>query len=429
VADHRLARVAAVTFGPEEGLTGQTPVYNCQPNTWRGANNRLWFCTQDGVLGIDANAAPLQLPPPPVYIDRALLDGRDTRLSGLRLTTGRHRLAFYFSSPTFAAPEKVRLRYRLIGFDNNWIETASDQPANYEGLPGGRYTLAVVASDANGVWREGAGASLSFVVTPLWWETWWVRLLALAAFTSGTVWLARQTSHRLLKSRLRRMEQEHALEKERARIARDLHDELGGSLTQIGLLADRLKRSAKKSELEPGLSQLARHTRQLAGELESIIWTVNPRNNSLDRFALFVRQFAARFFRDTAIECRVLGAEEIPAQPITPEVQHHLLTATKEALNNVLKHSQAGAVAVELNFSDGVFTTAIRDDGIGFDPEAPENNERNGLTNLRSRLEEIGGIADIRSSPGAGATIAWRLPLPPAAPPAAAPPAVAHSSR
>jgi signal transduction histidine kinase/ligand-binding sensor domain-containing protein len=412
VAGGRLPRADMITFGPEQGLKGQVPVSNCQPNTWKGAGNRLWFCTQQGVIGIDAASIPLRLPPPPVYVDRVLVDGRDVGQSHLRLSAGQHRLVFDFTSPSFAAPEKVRLRHRLTGFDSGWIETASDQEANYTGLAAGSYTLDVTASDANGIWREGAAAALSFVVVPAWWQTWWAEALALAAFISGLAWFVRYASHRRLKHRLARMEQEHALEKERARIARDLHDELGGSLTQIGLLADRLKRGAHKAELEPGLSQLARHTRQLTGELESIIWTVNPQNNSLDRFALFVRQFALRFFRDTGIACTVCGVEEIPALRLTPEVQHHLLTATKEALHNVLKHSQGTSVTLGLSFSRGVLAMVIRDNGIGFNPEAAENKERNGLANIASRLREIHGALKIRSAVREGTTVAWEIPLP-----------------
>lgn len=410
VAEGRASRVAVVTFGPEEGLTGQTPLYNCQPNAWRGGD-RLWFCTQDGVLGIDANSAPLRLPVPPVSIDRVRIDGREANPLGLRLTTGQRRIAFGLSSPNFAAPEKVRLRYRLAGFDPAWNETVAGQDATYAGLPAGRYVLEVAASDPTGNYHEGIGAGLPFVVVPLWWETWWARLLALAAFTAGIVWLARFTSHRLLRRHLARIEQEHALEQERARIARDLHDELGSSLTRIALRADRLKRRSEKSEFGPGLSQLARQARRLTGELESIIWTVNPRNNSLDRFASFVRQFALRFFQETEIQCSVRGGAAIPAWTIAPEVQHHLLSATKEALTNVLKHSQAGAVTLELDCAGGRFTTRIRDNGIGFKVGAAEHSERNGLANIASRLREIGGALEIRSSADGGTEISWSVPV------------------
>ena len=411
VADGRRDRFDAVTFGPEEGLMGQVPVPNCQPNTWKGRGDRLWFCTQQGVIGIAVDDVPRRLPPPPVYIDRILVDGRAADTARLRLPAGGHRLVFYFASPSFAAPEKVRLRHRLTGFDSAWIETASDQEANYTGLAPGRYTLDVTASDSNGIWREDGGTSLSFVVIPAWWETWWFRGLALAALIGAITGLARRASHRLLRRRLQRIEQEHALEKERARIARDLHDELGGSLTQIGLLADRLKRGARPEEMGAGFELLAWRTRQLAGELESIIWTVNPRNNSLDRFAAFVRQFALRFFRDAATTCTVLGVDEIPPLRLNPEVQHHLLSVTKEALNNVLKHARAGQVALSLHFSDGTLRMAVQDTGIGFDPAAPENNERNGLTNMASRLREIGATLEIRSVPGQGTTVAWQVPL------------------
>jgi len=411
VAAGRSAQVPAVTFGPEEGLTGQVPVPNCQPDAWKDFRNRIWFCTQQGVIGIDANAVP-PLPPPPVYIDRVSVDDREVDQAKIRVATGAHRLAFYFSSPNFTAPEKVRLRHRLRGFDTDWIETGSDQKATYSDLPAGRYALEVAASDPNGIWHNAISATVSLAVIPSWWETWWARGLGAAMIVGGVGSLVRYTSHRVLKLRFQRIEQEHALEKERARIARDLHDELGGSLMQIRLLADRLKRRSEKPEMEIGLGQLVRHTRRLAGELESIIWTVNPQNNSLDRFARFVQQFAPRFFRDTAIACTVACVEEIPAIPINPEVQHHLLTVTKEALTNVLKHSEASTVDISLHFTSGVLRTEVRDNGIGFDPNAKKHTERNGLSNMRSRLGEVGGVLDIRSSTGHGTIISWRVPLP-----------------
>jgi signal transduction histidine kinase/ligand-binding sensor domain-containing protein len=411
VAAGSRARVDAVTFGSEEGMKGEVPVTNCEPNAWRSRDGGVLFCTQLGVVRIDANAVPTDLPSPPVYVDRVTLDGHPLASAGLRIPEGRHRLAFTFASPSFAAPEKVRLRYRLGGFDSDWIETASDQEAVYAGLAPGRYLLEVAASDPAGVWRAAPGASLAFTVVPIWWKTRWARLAALAVFAGNLAWLVRRGSHRRLKRRLERIEQAHTLEKERARIARDLHDDLGGSLTQIGLLADRLRHRAENTELEPGLGQLTERTRRLAGELESIVWTVNPQNDSLDRLAAFIRQFAQRFFRDTPIRCTVSGADDVPRRPITPEVQHHLLSATKEALNNALKHSRAGSVAVELGFEQGVFRTVIRDDGAGFDPEAAENSERNGLNNLRQRLREAGGTLEIRSRPGSGTVIAWSLPI------------------
>jgi signal transduction histidine kinase/ligand-binding sensor domain-containing protein len=411
VAAGRRARVVADTFGPEEGLIGETPIFNCLPDAWRGGGDRLWFCTQMGVIGIDAAAEPRAAPPPAVYIDRAVVDGQPADPARLELSTGQHRLGFFFSSPSFAAPEKMRLRYRLLGFDRDWIETVSDQEADYADLPAGRYVLQVGASDANGNWGEAAGATLAFAVRPLWWETWWAHALELALFAAAIAGLARYASHRLLRRRLREIERDHALEKERARIARDLHDELGGSLTRIGLLADRLRRRAGSSFLAAEISQLTRQTVQLAGELDSIVWTVNPRNNSLDRFARFVRQFALRFFSETEIRCTVLGVEGIPATPIPPEVQHQLVNAIKEALNNVLKHSQATQVAVELDFSPPLLTTTVRDDGVGFDPQAVEHSERNGLTNLQGRLKEIGGALSIHSGTGRGTELSWRVPL------------------
>lgn len=413
------SRVAAITFGAGEGLASQIPVINCQPDTWRGPDGRLWFCTQQGVIGIDAKAVPLDLPPPPLYLDQVRVDGRGVDPSALRLSGALRRLSLVFSSPSFAAPEKVRLRYRIAGFDRGWNETVSGQEVGYADLPAGRYLLEAEASDPNGLWHGSPGLRLPLVVVPLWWETWWARALSLGLFAGVIAWLARFLSTRLLKRRLRQIEREHALEKERARIARDLHDELGGSLTQIGLLADRLRRRTSQPELAGGLGQLTRQTQRLAGDLESIIWTVNPRNNSLDQLGSFIRRFALRFFQDTPITCSILGAEELPSLAVTPEAQHHLLTATKEALNNVLKHSQAQAVRIDLRYAAGWFSTVISDDGVGFDTQAASHSERNGLGNLRSRVSEIGGIIAIVSAPGRGTQVSWKVPI--AAVPACAP--------
>ena len=143
--------------------------------------------------------------------------------------------------------------------------------------------------------------------------------------------------------------------------------------------------------MESGLGQLARHTRQLAGELESIIWTVNPRNDSLDRLASFVRQFALRFFQDTSVACTVLGVEEIPAQGISPEVQHHLLTATKEALNNVIKHAHARRIELAIRVSQQQLTIIVRDHGTGFPGDPEERSRGNGPKSMQSRMDQVGG--------------------------------------
>jgi signal transduction histidine kinase len=232
--------------------------------------------------------------------------------------------------------------------------------------------------------------------------------------TALTAYLARTIAQRRLRQRLQRLEQEHALEKERVRIARDLHDDLGASLTEVGLLADRLV-GTPAQELRPQLAGLAWRTRRLSTELSGIVWAMSPRNATLDRLAEFIRQYAQRLFHGTPIGCLVDGGEDLPALPLAPDLQHQLIAAFKEALNNVLKHSQATDATIQLRYEGGGLQIAVSDNGCGFAPAAAGNLDGNGLRNIRARVEEIGGEVTIASTPGHGTRVTLRVSLPPPA--------------
>jgi signal transduction histidine kinase len=200
-----------------------------------------------------------------------------------------------------------------------------------------------------------------------------------------------------------------ALDHERIRIARDLHDGLGADLTRIGLMAERLARRAIDADVRTGLVRIAADTRRAAGELETIIWSVGPGNNTLDRLAAYVGRHAQRFFQGTGIDCAVDASGPIPDLTLDAHSQHNLLSVTKEALNNVLKHAGAASVRVSTGFQGGVFSLAFRDDGVGFVTDAPRDDDANGLANMRRRMEEAGGRLEVDSAPGRGTTISLRL--------------------
>lgn len=412
VAEGRLKKIIPTVFGQDDGLLGASALTGGQPTAWKAHDGKLWFTTIRGVVGFDPASAQTSTVAPPVFIDSVSMD--DQQLSGstdrIDVPAGSHRLSFHFAALNYAAPERVQLRHRLEGFDEEWIETGPDRTASYVRLPPGHYRLHVIAGNQSGVWNE-VGATLPLSVAAAWWQTPWFSGL-LALLLAGLVaWVVRTFSLRKISRRLRTLEEENALERERSRIARNLHDELGGSLTQIGLLADRLRRQPAEADVQRTLGQLAWRTRSLAGDLESIVWTVSPQNNSWDRLAPFIAQFARRFFKDTDISCIVTGAESIPAHPLSPEAQHEVLAVLKESLNNVLKHSRASQVVIEMKGDDGAFELSIQDNGIGFVPGLPEHSERNGLNNIRTRGITLRGGAKIESRPGEGTRVVLRAPL------------------
>jgi signal transduction histidine kinase/ligand-binding sensor domain-containing protein len=413
VADGKLAAVSATVFGRDDGLTGASALNGMQPLAWKAQDGRLWFATFGGVVGFDPATSLPSRPPPQVYLDEVDLNRAPVALEHgkpLRFGAGPQEVEFKFVALNFAAPEKTRLRYQLAGYDLGWIETRGPWQASYARLPPGSYVFRVSAAQADGAWGNDA-VHLAVLVTPAWWQTGWFRAAAVLGIAALAALGARVWSHRRLRQRLAAVEHEHALEKERARIARDLHDELGGSLTQIGMLAERIKRHPDAADLKTSLSGLAWRTRRLSGELESIVWTVNPKNDTWDRLALFIEQYARNFCRDSAIRCEVRDAEAVPKQPVAPEVQNDILAVVKEALNNIAKHARARSVAIVFAVEADTLAIRVADDGAGFDPGAPEHAERNGLNNMRTRLSEIGGRLDIRSARGQGTEIVLRQPL------------------
>lgn len=402
VAEGRQSTVAEATLGKDEGLPKAFALSGLPPIPWKARSGRLWFSTHNGFIGIDPGASLARRNPPPVYIDAVEVDHQLLAPTNpLRLEPGEHSLNFKFTAINFSSPGKVHLRHQLIGYDADWVSTGTDRTASYVHLPPGSYRMRVTARNQDGRWNEN-GAELALLIPPAWWQTWYFRLATGLAIATLFAWLVRYWSQRRLRARLEDLERERQLERERARIARDLHDELGYSVTQVGLIADRLKNDSSEKELREGLGELASCTRRLSGELDGVVWTVSPKNDKWDRLATYIRQFALNFFADTSIACTVEGVEDAPATPLAPEVQHHLLAIIKEALNNILKHARATRVELSLSFVGGTMMLHLLDNGIGFDPAALEHSERNGLTNLRARAVEIGGHLEIVSSQGRG---------------------------
>jgi len=403
------ARVTSHVLGRDQGLVGLTPVATYHPTTGKSPDGRLWFATGQGALVVDPAAIQRDLPAPPVLIDEVRVDGTAVAFDGrLRFPSGQHRVEFRFVALGYTDPRNIKLRHRLEGAELQWIDTGAERTAGYTNLPWGDYRLRVAARSSGGHWNA-EGATLSFTVVPAWWETIYFRACLVALLVGFTAWLARTFAQRRLRLKLQRLEQDHALEKERVRIARDLHDDLGARLTEVGLLADRLVRVVPR-EFSPQLSGLAWRTRRLATELSSIIWTMSARNSSVDRLADFLRRYAERLFRTTSTNCLVKGVDRIPAVPLLPEPQHQILAAAKEAMNNIIKHAQATEVTIELLYVQGVFEVSIADNGVGFACDVSVESEGNGLPNMQSRLKETGGSCEVTSAVGRGTRVVLRLP-------------------
>ena len=246
---------------------------------------------------------------------------------------------------------------------------------------------------------------------PAFWQTWWFIAAVSIVVLGGGGWSVRHASVRRLRSKLHLLEEKHALEKERTRIAQDIHDELGASLTRIALLTELgQKHREQPEEVTADLGKISTTARDAVRAMDAIVWAVNPRNDSLDHFANYVSQFAEDFFRLTPIRCRLDVPAELPERPLPTEARHQLFLAVKESLNNVVRHSGATEVWLRLCHENAELKLVIEDNGRGL-PVGQPTSGHDGLTNIRSRIERLGGRFEVESELGKGTTLRLRLPL------------------
>lgn len=340
----------------------------------------------------------------------------------MRLPMDMRALDIQFTALNLAAPEELRFRYKIEGFDEGWEGEGSERRVRYGRLPYGAYTFRVAARKADGVWTE-AGVPFSFIVpTPFYLTSWAIGLyvIAVIALVAGTV---RVVSHRRLRRVLARLEQQRSLERERIRIAQDMHDEMGSKLTKISFLSEHVRMdAAPASPLACKLASIAETSRDLLKTMDEIVWVVNPRNDTLENLAAYLSHHAAEYFQNTSLECELKLPRVMPEHPLSSEARHNLFLAFEEALNNVLKHSGAARVKIEMLVNASDFAILVADNGRGFEvtpqPAAgalprngPGGRGGNGLRNMRQRLADLGGECVLVSQPGQGTTVTLRLPL------------------
>jgi signal transduction histidine kinase len=376
----------------------------------------LWVPNQHVVVGFDPAAATTEAPAYPALLDELLADGVPLRRSEnavFRVPPATRRLEFHYSSPALSAPEQVRFLFRLKGYDTEWVAAQSRRTAYYPRVPPDRYEFEVVAGGRDGVWRASA-RRWPVEVLPQVWERTSLRLAAaVAVLLAAGVLFWRQARARLWR-RLARLEARQAMERERARIAQDLHDDVGSRLTELVLVSESVHRDAVTSpEIQSRTGDMTRKLRHTVAAMDQIVWTVNPEHDTLPDLADYLSNYAQEFLAPTPIRCRLDVAEDLPDAPLPAQTRHHLLLAVKEALNNAVKHAGASILWLRIQTAPGELRIRVDDNGGGFDPLRP-GNQGNGLRNMQNRIESLGGEMLVRSAPGGGTSVEFRLVLPPA---------------
>lgn len=422
VADGKAGRVSCIRYAAADGLGVPETNGEGTPSGAVTDGGILWFPSPVGVICAGTKEVPAGEVPPKVWIeeveggggpvlDEAGLAGRIVNDRGARaeLAPGEGRLMrFRYTSPSFAAPERVRFRHRLEGHDTDWVDAGARREAFYTNLRPGSYVFEVLAAGDHGLWA-GVPARFEFELRPAFHQRAWFPVLVLG-FAAASAFGA----HRLRLGWVRRhlrLEHELRLARERERIARDMHDDVGAGLARIGLLVERAA-SADPGDGGTALDRLAAATREVGRTMDEIVWAVNPRNDRLEPLVGYLGMFAGEFLEGTAVRYRLDFPVALPDLPVSSEVRHQLLMIVREALANVVRHSGATSVTLRLVLSESVLEVEVRDDGLGLGATgAGRSGGGNGLRNMEERAAVVGGTVWVGSDAGRGTCVKVRLPL------------------
>ena len=417
VAAGRRARVDIVAFAASDQRREVGAVRARQPGVWRGHDGRLWFATSRGVVSLDPARLRVNTLPPAVLVEDVLVDGRPARRGGPNVfPPGSGALEFHFSSVTLIEPQKASHRYRLEGFDRDWIEAGTRRAAYYTNIPPGHYRFAVQGSNADGVWNQ-SGDQVDLTLAAHYYQTWWFYVLCAAAALG--LGLSFNRMH---------VAQVHsryaATFAERNRVARELHD----SLLQ-GMAAALLHMKGLRKRFAP--TAPAPRAEAVAGALEKIESLIGRNMEETRRFVWDLREQpvpgdqplgpALQQLVDRAQD--ELGKGQGPSAGAGLEVrlrieagcagltlaQHprrELLRITQEALSNAINHAQAARIDVALARKGTSVTLTVSDDGRGFDlVQAPGADAGHfGLVGMRERAGSIGALV-VESRPGQGTKV------------------------
>ena len=396
-----------------EGLGNRCCSGSGQPVSTKTSDGRLWIPNFEGVAILDPRQVIGDKTAVNVVVESVLADGKAIMPAAngeFRTPSSVRRLEFNCVAPDLVAPRELRFRHKLEGLDRDWVDGGAQRVASFTRLAPGRYQFRVVVGGRDGRWHESS-KSVSLWVVPHLWELRWVQVLStsilLASILGGAALNQRRKYHR----KLERLEASQALENERRRIARDLHDELGARLTSIAIKGETaLQGEGLASSAKPLLGSLIGDVRQLLHATEEVIWATDPKNDSLSNLVDFLGDYLERFIAPTGIAYRLQITPVLPPCTVLAQTRHNLLLAVKEALNNALRHASPTVIRMQIEVEGAWLRVIISDDGHGFDAAAPHPLGR-GLANIRNRMELIHGSADLRNQIGEGTTVTLWMPL------------------
>jgi signal transduction histidine kinase len=381
------------------------------------SDGQLWIGTTDGIAMVNpARIAEYRIPALTAITNIRINDvvpgdlvcsrtgARNvSEIKFLKLKPDENTLSFSIAALEYSNPGASKFSYFMEGLDDDWIDAGNNNFIRYSKIPPGHYFFRYRASNSEQTW--GPVKMLEIFVEPPFYQTWpFYTLIGLvmAMLFWGVMWYRQRK--RMEKERLA-AEQRAALEAERQRIARDMHDDLGSSLSALSLMT-QIALSRKNGDLRTDMEKINKSALEIGGKIREVIWMVSASNDSLSSLVSYLFSYTTKLSKDTDIECDISIPENLPEIRLGSEVRRNLYLCFKEAVNNALKYANATTLTIDIAFVKNTLRITVSDDGNGFDPTLIHSSSGNGLRNMQERMRQIGGSSDIVTGP-AGTTISF----------------------
>lgn len=366
-------------------------------------DNSLWLATGKGLVNI-IDGEREKTPPAPVYITSIKLSDTNFNYNThqprtkVNLKYKQNQAEFEFSAPGFINEKQILYSYRLLGSaDTSWSKPANMHIVSYASLQPGDYRFEVRTIGWNEEW--GTPANFEFIIRPPYWQTWWFYSLVGVFILSLLYAFYRYRIRQVLK-----------LQRVRNRIATDLHDDIGSTLTNINMLSEISRKNLEHPrEAEKFLYRITDEVTASSQALNDIIWSVNSRNDSMEEIFSRMRRYAAELFDNSKTIYLLSLDETVGGKKLNMEQRGDVYLIYKESMNNIFKHAEAGTVWIEVKWQNSKLHLKIEDDGKGFEPSIV--SDRNGLRNIRFRTEKWKGSLHIKTAPGKGTIVEISMPV------------------
>lgn len=375
--------------------------------SYRGLNGELFFGGTNGFTAFYPSALETNNHVPPIVITDfqifnkpVTIGGKDsplkksiTQTKSITLTYSQNVFSFQYAALDFTSPNKNQYKYMMVGFDKGWTAAGNRRYVTYTNLDPGDYTFKVIGSNNDGIWND-VGASIKITILPPFWRTWWFILFSVLIGGGIIVFFITYRVRHLLD-----------IERFRTKLAADLHDNIGASLTEISILSEVISQRLNSAgdDIRKSLKMISDNSRNLIDNMSDIVWLVNPRRDSLYDLILRLRDTYSELSSYTSISFRSENLKSLEKVSLSLEHRQHLYLIFKEGINNCITHSGCSEISLDAFVKGKKLEMILKDNGTGFDHAEISNG--NGLGNMKRRAENMGGKLEITSSKGQGTTI------------------------